>query len=173
MRDQALANATFSSALTIPIANNSLSSITLGAISGGEGSGDVYFQGVILGWRKEWVDFRGILGVLAPTGRFNTGATDKVGNGYRTPVIASGETFYLSADWTTTVSLFDMYEFHSTQSGTDIRPGETLDLDYSVMKSPALPFENGRLQVGLAGHEAWQTTAKTGPSITPEEEVQR
>jgi hypothetical protein len=170
---EALGNATFSSALTIPIANNSLSSSIRGPISGGEGFGDVYLQPVILGWRKEWVDVRGILGVLAPTGRFSAGATDNVGNGYWTPVLASGETFYLSADRTMTVSLFDMYEFHSTQYGTDIRPGETFDLDYSVMKSLALPFEDARLQVGLVGYEAWQTTAKIGPNMTPAEEAQR
>ncbi len=46
---EALGNATFSSALTIPIANNSLSSSTVGAISGGEGFGDMYFQPMILG----------------------------------------------------------------------------------------------------------------------------
>jgi hypothetical protein len=170
---EALGNATFSTAVTIPIANNSLSSSTQGAISGGSGFGDAYFQPVILGWRKEWVDLRGILGVLAPTGGFNAGATDNVGNGYWTPVIATGETFYLSADRTTTVSVFDMYEFHSTQSGSYIRPGETLDLDYSVMKSLALPIEDARLQVGLVGYEAWQTTAKTGPNFTPAEEAQR
>jgi len=64
-----------------------------------------------------------------------------------------------------------MYEFHSTQSGTHIHPGETFDLDYSLMR--AFTFPDSRLQVGFVGYGAWQTTAKTGPAITPAEEAQR
>jgi hypothetical protein len=168
----ALGGARFSSAATIPIANNSLSSSTQGAISGGGGLGDAYFQPVILGWHQDRADIRAIVGVLVPTGRFSAGAKDNVGNGYWTPVIAAGETFYLSADKATTISLFQMYEFHTTQSGTQIRPGETFDLDYSVMR--AFPFRgDSRLQVGMIGYGAWQTTAKTGPGITAAEEAQR
>jgi hypothetical protein len=167
-----LGNARFSCAATIPIANNSLSSSTQGAISGGGGLGDAYFQPLILGWHQDRADIRGIVGVLAPTGKFNAGAKDNVGNGYWTPVIAAGQTFYLSVDKATTISLFEMYEFHTTQSGTQIRPGETFDLDYSVMR--AFPFHaESRLQVGVIGYGAWQTTARTGPGITPTEEAQR
>jgi len=166
-----LAGARFSSAVTVPIANNSLSSSFQGAISGGGGLGDFYFQPVILGWRTERINIRGIFGFLAPTGKFNSGATDNVGNGYWTPVLAAGETLYLSEDKATTLSAFAMYEFHSTQSGTRIHPGETFDLDYSLMR--AFTFPNSRLQVGLVGYGAWQTTAKTGPGITPAEEAQR
>jgi hypothetical protein len=165
-----LGGARFSSAVTIPIANNSLSSSVQGAISGGGGLGDLYFQPIILGWRTDRADVRAILGVLAPTGKFDAGATDNVGNGYWTPVIAAGETFY-SADRTTTISAFQMYEFHTTQSGTQIHPGQTFDLDYSLMH--AFAFADSRLQVGLVGYGAWQTTAKTGPNITPAEEAQR
>lgn len=166
-----LGGARFSSAVTIPIANNSLSSTAQGAISGGGGLGDLYFQPIILAWRTERVDIRGILGVLAPTGKFSAGATNNVGNGYWTPVIAAGETVYLSADRATTLSVFEMYEFHTTQSGTQVHPGETLDLDYSLMHSFSLP--DSRLQLGLVGYGAWQTTAKTGPNITAAEEAQR
>lgn len=167
-----LGNARFSSAATIPIANNSLSSSTQGAIGGGGGMGDAYFQPIILGWHLDRADIRGIVGVLAPTGRFNAGAKDNVGNGYWTPVIAAGVTFYVSADKATSISLFQMYEFHTTQSGTQIRPGETFDLDYSVMRGFRF-YAESRLQVGVIGYGAWQTTAKTGPSITPAEEAQR
>src|SRR5579862_4249529 len=166
-----LGGARFSSAVTIPIANNSLSSTAQGAISGGGGLGDLYFQPIILAWRTARVDIRGILGVLAPTGKFSAGATNNVGNGYWTPVIAAGETVYLSADRANTLSVFEMYEFHTTQSGTQVHPGETLDLDYSLMHSFSLP--DSRLQLGLVGYGAWQTTAKTGPNITAAQEAQR
>ena len=167
-----LGDARFSCAATIPIANNSLSSSTQGAISGGGGLGDVYLQPLILGWQEERVDVRGIVGVLAPTGKFIAGANDNVGNGYWTPVIAAGQTFYLTTDKATSLSLFEMYEFHTTQWGTHVRPGETFDLDYSLMRAFPLHAQS-RLQVGVIGYGAWQTTAKTGPDITPAEEAQR
>jgi hypothetical protein len=34
-------------------------------------------------------------------------------------------------------------------------------------------YADSRLQVGLVGYGQWQTTAKTGPGITPAEETQR
>jgi hypothetical protein len=167
-----LGGAGFSCAATIPIANNSLSSSTQGALSGGGGLGDIYFQPVILGWHPRRVDIRGILGLLVPSGRFSAGAKDNVGNGYWTPVVAAGETFYLSADESTTISLFEMYEFHTAQSGTGIRPGQTFDIDYSAMKAFRF-YGDSRLQVELVGYGQWQTTAKTGPAITPAAEAQR
>jgi len=166
-----LGGARFSSAVTVPIANNSLSSSVQGSISSGGGFGDLYFQPVILGWREQRVDFRAIAGLLAPTGKFNAGATDNVGNGYWTPVLAAGQTFYFSEDKATTFSAFEMYEYHTTQWGTHIHPGDTLDLDYSLMR--AIDFPDSRLQFGLVGYAAWQTTAKTGPEITSAVEAQR
>src|SRR5215510_2105741 len=59
-----LGGAVFSASATLPIANNSLSSDVMGAISGGSGFGDSYFQPVILGWRTEWADLRAVLGFL-------------------------------------------------------------------------------------------------------------
>ena len=167
-----LGHARFSCAATIPIANNSLSSTAQGAISGGGGLGDAYFQPLILSWRTQRVDVRGIFGVLAPTGKFNAGATDNVGNGYWTPVLAAGETFYLSEDRATTLSAFQMYEIHSTQAGTRIRPGDTFDLDYSLLHNFRLD-EDTQLQAGLVGYGQWQMTARSGPDITPAEQAQR
>jgi hypothetical protein len=57
-----LGNARFSFAATIPLANNSLSSSTKGAISGGGGLGDIYLQPAILGWNAPRADIRGIVG---------------------------------------------------------------------------------------------------------------
>jgi hypothetical protein len=57
-----------------------------------------------------------------------------------------------------------MYEFHTTQEGTQTHPGDTFDLDYSLLTP--IPRTNRRLQFGLAGYEARQVTAKTGPEVT-------
>jgi hypothetical protein len=165
---QVFGGARLAASATLPIANNSLASDVDGAISGGGGFADSYYQPVILGWGTERAEIKAIYGFLAPTGRFDAGEDDNVGSGYWTHVVASGQTFYLTADKRTAVSAFQMYEFHGTQESTGIRPGQTLDLDYSVTRSFPLR-EDMQLQLGLVGYEEWQTTDKTGPTVTPEQ----
>jgi hypothetical protein len=167
-----LGGAKFSSAVTIPIANNSLSTELQGAVNSGGGLGDAYLQPAILSWGTKRVDVRGVLGLLVPTGKFNAGANDNVGSGYWTPAIASGQTVYVTEDRATSISLFEIYEFHTTQSGTNVHPGQSFDLDYSVMHTFPVSAES-RLQAGLVGYGEWQTSAKTGPNIPPEEEARR
>jgi len=156
----------FSMSASIPIANNSLTSDIEGGISGGGGLADSYYQPFILGWRKERADIRAVYGFLAPSGTFNVGASNNVGSGYWTHAFSSGQTFYSNANRTTVISAFQMYEIHTTQQGTKVHPGDTLNLDYSL--THALSLQSGlNLQVGLVGYEQWQLTDKTGPSITP------
>ena len=160
----------FSASATLPIANNSLTSTINGSLSGGGGFADSFYQPFILGWRTKRADIRAIYGFLAPTGRFSAGGNNNVGSGYWTSVLSSGQTIYLSENRATALSAFQMYEFHGTQEGTQIHPGQTLNLDYSLTQSfPLRP--NLRVQFGIVGYEQWQTTDKHGPSITREEAV--
>ena len=161
-----LGGAIYSCVATLPIANNSLTSDADGPISGGGGFADSYYQPVILGWKTERADFRVHYGFLAPTGRFDSTSNNNVGSGYWTNALSSGQTIYLTSNKATAISAFEMYEFHTVQTGTNIHPGETLSLDYSVTQ--AFPLRKDlRLQVGLVGYAQWQTTNKTGPTITP------
>jgi hypothetical protein len=163
-----LGGAVFSASATLPIANNSLTSDLRGAISGGGGFADSYYQPLILGWRKERFAIRAIYGFLAPTGRFSAGANTNVGSGYWTSVVSSGQTIYLNRSKATALSAFQMYEFHGTQEGTMVHPGQTFNLDYSLTQT--FPIQSSlRLQVGLVGYGQWQTTDKHGPTITPEQ----
>jgi hypothetical protein len=163
-----LGGAVFSASATLPIANNSLTSDVHGALSGGGGFADSYYQPLILGWRKQRFAIRTIYGFLAPTGRFSAGANTNVGSGYWTSVVASGQTIYLDSSKATALSAFQMYEFHSTQEGTMVHPGQTFNLDYSLTHTLPLPRSLG-LQFGLVGYGQWQTTDKHGPNITPEQ----
>jgi len=157
--------ARYSASATIPIANNSLASDANGSLSGGGGFADSYYQPVILGWMTDRVGIRAIYGFLAPTGRFDAGASDNVGSGYWTHVVASGQTVYLTGDKRTSVSGFQMYEFHTSQEGTGVEPGQTISLDYSVTRT--LPLSDDvTLQAGVVGYEQRQTTDKGGPGVT-------
>jgi hypothetical protein len=164
-----LGGAHYSAAATLPFAKNSLTSDAGGRISGGGGFADSYYMPLILGWNGERVAVRAIYGFLAPTGRFVAGASDNVGSGYWTHALSSGQTFYLRRDKRLILSTFEMYEFHTTQEDTGVHPGQTFDLDYSLMV--ALPEPRSvPLQVGLVGYGARQTTAKSAPTI-PEADI--
>ena len=167
-----LGNAKFSMAATVPVANNSLSSDVTGAISGGGGLADSFYQPAILGWHFERADIKAAYGFLAPTGSFDAGASDNVGSGYWTHVVLSGQTFYPTVSRRTAISAFQMYEFHGDQSGTDLRPGDTINLDFSVMQT--LPERGAaRIQVGVVGYAARQTSAKKGPSVSADDGATR
>lgn len=164
----ALGGAYVSATATLPIAANSLTSDVLGPVSGGSGFGDSFFQPLILAWRLTRLDSRVALGFLAPTGRYTAGRNDNVGSGYWTWVASTGQTAYLTRNRATALSAFLMYEVHGTQEGTGIHPGQNLNLDYSVTQQFRLGNDL-QLQVGPVGYALWQTTARTGPDLTPEQ----
>jgi hypothetical protein len=168
-----LGGARFSAAVTLPVAKNELESDVSGPVSGGSGFADSYFLPIILGWNGDRACLRVLFGFLAPTGRFEAGGTENVGSGYWTFTLSSGQTFYLTEDKRLAFSAYEMYEIHTTQEGTDTHPGDTFNLDYSLMR--AFPARSGswRLQIGVAGYEQRQTTSKTGPSITPIQAAER
>ena len=79
--NEVLGGARLAVSATLPVANNSLTSDVGGAISGGGGFADSYYQPLILGWAMQRAEIRAIYGFLAPTGRFEVGADDNVGSG--------------------------------------------------------------------------------------------
>ena len=163
-----LGGAHYSALATLPFAKNDLTSDINGNISAGAGFADSYYVPFILGWNRERVSVRLLYGFLAPTGRFAPDAKNNVGSGYWTHAISSGQTFSLTRDKAWAVSTFEMYEFHTTQQGTQTHPGQTFNLDYSLVRNFTFPKSPVRLQVGVTGYEARQTTAHSGPAITPE-----
>ncbi len=158
-----LGGAHYSAVATLPVAKNQLVSDIHGQLSGGGGFADSYYLPLILGWNKERASIRALAGFLAPTGRFTEGASDNVGSGYWTPTLSSGQTVQLTRNNSVTFSAFQLYEWHTTQQGTGTKPGDTINLDYSLLRTFAFAKGPTRLQVGLAGYEQRQTTAKTGP----------
>jgi acyl dehydratase len=55
--------------------------------------------------------------------------------GYWTSALSSGQTIYLTGNKATALSAFEMYEFHGTQQGTMVHPGQTINLDYSLTQT--------------------------------------
>lgn len=160
-----LGGANYSAVATLPFAKNNLTTDVAGRVSAGGGFADSYYMPLILGWNRERAAIRVIYGFLAPTGRFAAGASDNVGSGYWTHALSSGQTFYLTTSKRLAASAFQLYEFHTAQEVTGIHPGQTFNLDYSLMYSLS-KSDACQLQLGLVGYEQRQTTAKTGPTIS-------
>lgn len=155
-------------AATLPIANNSLTSDVLGPRSGGGGFADSYYQPLILGWQFSRADLKVAYGFLAPTGSFDPERTDNVGSGYWTHVVSAGQTAWLTAARRLALSAFAIYEFHGTQKGTGLRPGQTLSVDYSL--TGVVPVADDlALQAGPVGYSQWQTSASTGPDVSAQD----
>jgi len=160
--------ANYALAALLPFSNSSISSPTLGAISGGGGFSDSFYQPFTLGWHFKRADIQVAYGFFAPTGRFTAGATNNTGTGLWTNSPTAGETFYLTKNKRTSVSAYQLYEFHTTQQGTHIHPGQTFNLDYSLLQ--ILPLQKDMhtlLQFGLVGYGQWQTSDNSGPGVNP------
>ena len=164
--------ARYSAVATLPFAKNDLTSDINGNIGGGAGFADSYYMPFILGWSQERMAIRLIYGFLAPTGRFAVGSNSNVGSAYWTHALSSGQTFYPTKGKGLALSAFEMYEFHTTQEGTGVHPGDTFDLDYSALAS-LLNKRTFGLQIGPVGYEARQTTARTGPPVSVAESKDR
>jgi hypothetical protein len=109
---------------------------------------------------------RAMYGFLAPTGRFRAGGNNNVGSGYWTHALSSRQTLYLIRNMRLSLSAFEMHEFHTVQEGAAIHPGQTFNLDYSLLFLP-VRIRRFHPHAGPAGYEQRQTTARTGPGISP------
>ena len=151
----------------IPISANSLTSVNVGSLRSGAGLTDIYIQPLTLGWNFKRADIQTAYGFIAPTGRYKGGAADNAGSGYWGHDISSGQTVYLTKNKGTSFSAYELYELHGTQRDTQVHPGQTFNLDYSMMQIvPLQKNQHTLLQFGLAGYEQFQTTDKSGPTIT-------
>ena len=160
--------ANYAVAAGLPVANSSLTSVRLGAIGGGSGLADSFYQPATLAWHFERADIQASYCFFAPTGRFNPGASDNTGSGHWTNAPASGQTIYLTKNKGTAISAYELYEFHTDQKKTGIHPGQTFNLDYSLTQ--IIPLKKDKetlLQVGLIGYGQWQITDRSGPGVNP------
>lgn len=166
--DFTILGGTYAAFADLPIANTSLTLVRFGALQAGSGLGDSYYSPLTLGWQRSRADIQANYGFVVPTGRFHAGASDNTGSGYWGHMLSTGQTVYLTANKATAISAYEVYEFHGTQEDTDVHPGQTFDIDYSVTQMlPLTQDKSTLLQVGLVGYGQYQTTDHSGGNVNP------
>ena len=169
-----LGGAHYSAVATLPVAKNQLVSDIHGQLSGGGG-----FADSVPTCRSSSAGTRNAprsASSSAPSPQ--PGASPRVPAttwdwGIRTPTLSSGQTLQLTSNNAVTFSAFELYEWHTTQHGTGTKPGDTINLDYSLIRTFAFAKGPTRLQVGLVGYEQRQTTAKAGPAVSEDQTRER
>jgi hypothetical protein len=116
---------------------------------------DLYIQAINLGWHTERADYTAGLGVYAPTGRFDSEASDNLGLGMWTFEPFGGATVYFDKKKSWHFATTGFYETHSKKKDTDIRVGDILTLEGGLGKS----LKDGAITAGAAYYAQWKMTA--------------
>jgi hypothetical protein len=134
--------------------------------AGGAGLADTWVQPVTLGWSAQRIESYFAYAFIAPTGRYEPGATDNVGSGYWGNNVLNGTTIYLTKNKGTTANLFTNWETHgskTTAQGTKLTPGQAVTIEWGL--GQALPLKKNMsqlLQIGVIGYDQWQVSDNEG-----------
>lgn len=136
--------------------DNSLEAPTLGFSSDTNlDTGDLYVQPINLGWHTDRADYMAGLGVFAPTGRYEDGASDNTGLGMWSYEIYGGTTVYLDQDRTWSFAALAFYETHSSKEDSNIKVGDILTIEGGIGKSSA----DGAAAFGLSYFAQWKISS--------------
>ena len=116
------------------------------------GLGDVYIQPINLGWHTERADFIAGIGLFAPTGRYEDGASDNTGLGMWSFEVFGGTTIFLdkAKSWHFATTAF--FETHTEKEDSDQKVGNILTLEGGLGKS----LKEGTVTVGVAYFAQWK-----------------
>ena len=96
----------------------------------------------------------------APTGRYETGASDNLGFGFWTHAFQLFGYWYPRSDQAAALEAGLTFETHSRIKDRDVRPGDRLSLEYG-----ASMFVNPWLELGIGGAHNWQISDDTGDDV--------
>jgi hypothetical protein len=141
-----------------------LNSLTPSA--GASGLTDTWVQPFSLGWHLKRADIMVAEAVMAPTGRYNPGASDNVGSGYFGNHVQTGTTYYITKNKGTSANLFTDWEVHGPRPGVgagDKTPGQAFTVEWGLGQILPLKKDLSQLlQVGGVGYDQWQVTNDSG-----------
>jgi hypothetical protein len=126
------------------------------------GIGDFFAEGT-LSWHLTQFDFSAGAGLWMPTGDSPLVAyqpTVRAGQGYWTPMLTAGATWFIDTAKTWSVSALNRYEINTEQRDTEITPGQAYTLEWGVAKTLHKFYD-----IGVVGYYQQQVTHNTGGTI--------
>ena len=147
--------------------------LNLNGAGGGSGLADTWIEPVNFGWHFARADLQAGYGFVAPTGRFQQGASNNVGSGYWGNDVNGGVTGYITKNKGTSANLFLDWEEHGKKSGTNLTPGQAFTMEWGLGQALPLKKDQSLLaQLGLVGYDQWQVsnnggTLPVGPGTIP------
>ena len=158
---------TYAMIAAIPITNTALTLSRFGADVGGAGLGDVYIEPVSLGWKLAKGGVRVAYGFVAPTGRFEQGATDNTTSDYWGHELSLGGTYNPDKMKHWQITAHTVWEIHQTKRHEDVKVGNNVTLEYGVGKTFIKNQGKQVLQLGVVGYGEFQLTNDSGSDVLP------
>ncbi len=124
------------------------------------GVGDLYFQPLKLGWRPGPVELVAGYAFYAPTGSFDDEGTTGLGRSQWTQEFSVGGTFHFGSSRSVTLSALTSFDIYGTKIGTNLRRGDTVQIQ-GGLGATVLPL----VDIGIAGYGLWQVTDYGGTSL--------
>ncbi len=128
---------------------------------------DLYVQPLWLNWSGDHYDLSLADGFWAPTGHYEPGALDNTGMGFWTNQTQVAAAWYPWKSKGTALTTAVTYEVHSNKEGADIRPGDTLTVNWGL--SQFLPLNSAMTvlaDLGVGGYDLFQVSNDRGSDVT-------
>ena len=134
---------------------------TSGSISGKtSGFGDMSFMPLGLSWSLDKkVDISFLYSIYAPTGRYESGADDNLGQGFWTHQIQV-PTYFYAMEQSTALAIIPTLEMNSKVKDADAKMGERFSLEYGISQ-----YFNSWLEIELMNGHNWQVGADSGDDV--------
>ncbi len=145
----------------VPFATGNLNPTDDGVTNSAIGLGDIIVTPLSLSGKSRDFDYQFQLSVWTPSGKFTPGGLANRGSGFWSLIYSSGAVWYPGGDrhlWN--VSAMVRYEQNFEQTGTNIKPGNNLDLDWGLGRYVRTAL--GKFNLGVSGFATWQATTQSG-----------
>lgn len=159
---------TYSATVVVPIQNIAFTLPNVGAsLTTGAGIGDIYVEPFSLNWKLKKGKVRTGYGFLAPTGRYNVGATDNLSTDFWGHQFMVGGTYNPDKSGLWQINASSVWEAHHKKRHADIRVGNNVTFEYSVGKTFVKNQGKKLIQVGIVGYSQFQLTDDSGTGVVP------
>lgn len=117
--------------------------------------GDIILEPFVLSWHRPRFDATVGLGLVVPSGEYDSGELASPGLGYWSGMLTLGGTYYLDDKKSWSLSALTRTLVNTEQEDTNVTPGSELVVEYGLGKEIALN-NNFLMRPGIAGYAYWQ-----------------